>query len=84
MSRPAALDVLAELAGKLDEAIRNSPAADLERNLKAQLVGELARRGLVTREEYDLQVALLEKTRARLAELETKIAELEARAAAAK
>lgn len=82
MSRPAALDVLAELAGKLDEAIRQSPAADLERNLKAQLVGELARRGLVTREEYDLQVALLEKTRAKLAELETKIAELEARAAA--
>jgi ubiquinone biosynthesis accessory factor UbiK len=81
MSRPtSALDALAGLAASLDEAIRKSPASDLERNLRTQFISELAKRGLVTREEYEVQVALLEKTRARLAELEKKIAAYEARA----
>ncbi|MBL8514612.1 MAG: accessory factor UbiK family protein [Betaproteobacteria bacterium] len=79
MSGPASpLHVLAGLAGKIDQAVKSSPLADVEKNLRAQFIAELANRGLVTREEYDTQVALLEKTRAKLSELEAKIAALEA------
>jgi hypothetical protein len=71
------LDALAALAANLDAAVKASPAADLEKNLKAQLVGELARRGLVTRDEFERQAALLEKARAQLVTLEARLAELE-------
>lgn len=74
----SALDAITELAGRIDGLIRQSPLADVEKNLGAQWVAQLARQGLVTREEYEVQVALLEKARAKLAELEAKIAALEA------
>jgi BMFP domain-containing protein YqiC len=78
MTGPAsALNVLADIAAKIDQAVKNSPLADVEKNMRTQFIAELANRGLVTREEYDAQVALLEKTRAKLAELESKIATLE-------
>lgn len=78
MTGPAsALNVLAAIAAKIDQAAKNSPLADVEKNIRAQFIAELANRGLVTREEYDAQVALLEKTRAKMAELESKIAALE-------
>lgn len=78
MTGPAsALNVLADIAAKIDQAVKNSPLADVEKNMRAQFIAELANRGLVTREEYDAQVALLEKTRAKMAELESKIAALE-------
>lgn len=53
--------------------------ADFEHNAKAALRAALARMDLVTREEFDLQSALLARTRAVLEELEGKLAELEAR-----
>lgn len=78
MTGPAsALTLLADLAAKLDEAVKNSPLADVEKNVRAQFIAELANRGLVSREEFDAQMELLEKLRAKQAELETKIARLE-------
>jgi ubiquinone biosynthesis accessory factor UbiK len=50
---------------------------DLEKNLKAALRASFSRMELVTREEYDIQTALLQRTREKLVELETKLAELE-------
>lgn len=50
---------------------------DLERNLRAALQGVFDRLELATREELEVQEAVLERTRARLEELEKKIAELE-------
>ena len=74
----SAFAALNEVAGRIDELIRQSPLADVQKNLGAQWVAQLAKQGLVTREEYDIQVALLEKARAKLTELEAKIAALEA------
>ena len=74
----SAFAALNEVAGRIDELIRQSPLADVQKNLGAQWVAQLAKQGLVTREEYDGQVALLEKARAKLTELEAKIAALEA------
>jgi BMFP domain-containing protein YqiC len=53
--------------------------ADAERNLHAALQGALARLDLVTREEFEVQTALLARTRAKVDALERQVAELEAR-----
>ncbi|HET8698118.1 MAG TPA: accessory factor UbiK family protein [Gammaproteobacteria bacterium] len=50
---------------------------DLERNFKALLHSGLERMELVTREEFDLQRAVLERTRTKLEQMEARLAELE-------
>ncbi|HET7133033.1 MAG TPA: accessory factor UbiK family protein [Gammaproteobacteria bacterium] len=50
---------------------------DLERNFKALLNSGLERMELVTREEFDLQRAVLERTRTKLEQMEARLAELE-------
>ena len=74
----SAIDAFSQFAAKVDAAIKASPAAELEKNARRHFVSQLAKQGLVTREEYEVQTALLEKTRAKLKALEARIAELEA------
>ena len=73
----AALDALNQLAAKLDATIKNSPLSEIEKNARQHFISALAKQGLVTREEYEVQVALLERARTKLTELENKIAHLE-------
>ena len=68
-----------ELRSRIDEALRNSPAQDLEKNLRALLMAWFDRLDLVLREDFEVQKKLLERAQAKLAELEARIAELEAR-----
>lgn len=68
-----------ELRQRLDEALRASPAQDIEKNLRAILAAWFDRLDLVLREDFDVQKRLLERAHAKLAELEARIAELEAR-----
>ena len=70
---------LDQLAEKLGEVFRQSPARDLEKNLKAGLSGWLAKLDLVTREEFDVQSEVLSRTREKLAQLEARLNDLEAR-----
>lgn len=51
---------------------------DFERNLKASLEGVLNQLNLVTRDEFEIQQAVLLRTREKLEALEAKVAELEA------
>ena len=74
----AALDALNQLAAKLDSAIKSSPLSELEKNARQHFISQLANHGLVTREEFEIQVALLARARSKLNELESKIAILEA------
>ncbi|NUU04402.1 accessory factor UbiK family protein [Herbaspirillum robiniae] len=67
-----------DLQSKLNKAIENSPAKDIEKNVKAMLSQGFAKLDLVTREEFDVQAQVLAKTRARLEALEARVAELEA------
>lgn len=53
---------------------------DLERNVKTALAGVFDRLDLVTREELEVQEAVLQRTRARLKEMEERVAALERRA----
>ena len=73
----AALDALNQLAAKLDAVIKSSPVSELEKNARQHFISQLANHGLVTREEFEVQVALLERARTKLKELESKIAVLE-------
>jgi ubiquinone biosynthesis accessory factor UbiK len=71
-----------DLQGKLNQAIENSPAKDIERNVKAMMTQGFSKLDLVTREEFDIQAQVLAKTRAKLDALELRVAELEGKLAA--
>jgi hypothetical protein len=68
-----------DLRGRLDEALRNSPAQDIEKNLRALLTAWFDRLDLVPREDFEVQKKLLERALAKLAQLEARIGELESR-----
>lgn len=77
----AAGNFIDELNARLAALIASSPAKDMERNVKALMSGAFARMDLVTREEFDVQAKVLARTREKLADLERRVAELEAAAA---
>ena len=66
-----------EVSAKISETIANSPAKDMEKNVKAMLGSAFNRMDLVTREEFDIQQQVLIKTRTKLVELEERLAKLE-------
>jgi BMFP domain-containing protein YqiC len=70
-----------DLRRRIDDALKDSPAQDIERNLRALLAAWFERLDLVLREDFEVQKKLLERAQARLAELEARVAELEARKA---
>jgi ubiquinone biosynthesis accessory factor UbiK len=70
---------LEDLRARISEALRNSPAQDLEKNLHALLGAFFDRFDLASREDLDVQKKLLERAQAKLAALEARVAELEAR-----
>jgi ubiquinone biosynthesis accessory factor UbiK len=72
-----------ELARRLWDSLpagMRSLQQDAEANFRAVLRSGLSRLDLVTRDEFDAQVRVLARTRARLEELERRVAELEASA----
>jgi hypothetical protein len=71
------LSFLDELQARLSALLEQTPAADLQKNLKALLTQQFAKLELVTREEFDTQTKVLSRARAQLDELEQRIAALE-------
>ena len=71
--------ILGDLAAKLAGIAAANPAKDLEKNFRGLLSSAFARMELVSREEYDVQVQVLARAREKLAALEARVAELEAR-----
>ena len=69
-----------DLSERINEALRNSPAVDIEKNLRALLADWFGRMDLVMRQDFEVQKKLLEQALARLATLEGRVAELERRA----
>jgi BMFP domain-containing protein YqiC len=70
-----------EIARRLLESVPpafRSMQQDLETNFRAVLRSSLGKLDLVTRDEFDTQSKVLERTRARLEALEDKVKELEA------
>lgn len=76
---PNALDELARrLAEALPSTLRDL-GRDWENNFKAVLQAQLAKLDLVTRNEFDVQAALLARTQAALAAMEARLKDIEAK-----
>ncbi|BEV09419.1 accessory factor UbiK family protein [Methylophilus sp. DW102] len=73
-----------ELSFKIKQLIDSSPISELETNLHALIQGMLPKMELVSREEFDIQAALLARTQQQLKQLEEKISQLEQANAAIK
>ena len=69
--------VLDEINKKINELLANTPAADLQKNLRALLQAQFAKLDLVTREEFDVQRAVLLRAREKITQLEARLTELE-------
>jgi BMFP domain-containing protein YqiC len=73
-----------EIARRLLESVPpafRSMQQDLESNFRSVLRSSLGKLDVVTREEFDTQMKVLERTRAKLEALEQKVATLEAQGA---
>jgi BMFP domain-containing protein YqiC len=71
---------LDELARRLAESVPESLRSfgrDLEGNFKAVLQAQLSKLDLVSRQEFDVQAALLARTQEKLAALEKRLQEIE-------
>ncbi len=78
MLPPKALfDTISTHAGRLFGSENPLPRAEIEAQFKALLQGAFSKLDLVSREEFDSQMVVLARTRARLEALESKVAELE-------
>jgi BMFP domain-containing protein YqiC len=75
--RPQIDELARQLAAAVPKHLR-ALGDDLEKNFRSLLMAGFERMDLVTREEFDLQTAVLERTREKLEALEARIAELEA------
>lgn len=74
--------IINDLARKLAESVPpgvRAMQADLERNFRALLSATFERMNLVTREEFEVQQKVLERTREKLAQLEAEIQALQDR-----
>jgi len=69
------------IKGRIDQLLQQSPFAglssDIRLALQAQLQSLLTSANLVTREEFDVQLEVLRRTQAQLAELEQRLEKLE-------
>ena len=70
---------LSEIQDRVQQVLQQSPAKDLEKNMKAMLNQGFAKLDLLTREEFEVQAEVLARSRAKLEALEARVAELEAR-----
>ena len=68
-----------EISSRISALLRDSPAAEIEKNLRALLQGVFTKMELVTREEFDVQCQVLLRTREQLQRLEQQLVEIEAR-----
>ena len=71
--------ILDDISKRMRDVLAQSPAADLEKNLRVLLSGFLTRLDLVTREEFDIQRQVLLRTREKLTRLEAQLAQFERR-----
>ena len=69
--------IFEEINERVRAVLAQSPAADIEKNMRAMLASLFSRLDLVTREEFDVQREVLARTRQKLEDLEARVAELE-------
>lgn len=73
-------EIVEDIANKINDLIPDSlkqAQKDIGKNIRAVLQSGLGKLDVVTRDEFDAQVALLEKAQKQLNELEKIVSELE-------
>jgi ubiquinone biosynthesis accessory factor UbiK len=73
MNRQSIFD---DIQSKINGLLKDSPAADIERNVKEVMAQGFRKMDLVTREEFELQRELLQRTREKVEMLEKQLAGL--------
>ena len=68
---------ISDLVNKMGEVLKQSPAKDIEQNLRAGVTSMLVKLDMVSREEFDVQTEVLARTREKLTQLEARLTELE-------
>lgn len=71
-------DLLNDFQTKISDLIKQSPAKDIEKNLRALMQQGFSKLDLVTREEFDIQAQVLARTREKVESLERRLSALEA------
>jgi len=69
--------ILEDLGARLGGIIAASPAADIDKNARALLASFFSKLDLVSREEFDIQTQVLQRTREKLKALEARLEQLE-------
>ena len=64
---------------RVSSLIANSPAADIEKNVRSMMSSFFSKLDLVTREEFDTQANVLARTRQLVDQLTARLDELDAR-----
>ena len=75
----AFLDALSDQASRLFSSDTSQPRSELESQFKVLMQGAFSKLDLVSREEFDSQMVVLARTRARLEALEAKVEAMETR-----
>ena len=76
MPEPSIEELARRLVEALPQGLKNM-REDLEKNFRGVLTSGLDKMDLVSREEFDVQRAVLERTREKLQQLEDRLKELE-------
>jgi BMFP domain-containing protein YqiC len=82
MIRPEHIEALSQRIGELLPPGLKQGGEDLKRNLRAAVSAQLDRLDLVTREEFEVQRAVLQRAREQLDQLSARLDALEAARAA--
>ncbi len=69
-------EIVESMISALPDGFKNAPE-EMKENIKLALNAQLVKLDVVTREEFDVQMKVLRKTRAKLDELEQKIKDIE-------
>ncbi len=69
--------IIDKVSAAVSNVLPSQLSSDVQKNMRAALQSTLERLDLVTREELEVQQAVLARTRVKLQELEKKIATLE-------
>ena len=73
-------NIIEDLASKISSLLPPAPSAlkkEFEDGIRQVVHSSIARFDLVSRDEFDIQSAVLQRTRIKLEQLEKKVAELE-------
>jgi BMFP domain-containing protein YqiC len=68
-----------DLQKNISDLIAKSPAADIERNVRAMMTQGFSRLDLVTREEFDVQADMLTRARGKVDQLAELVQQMQVR-----